>query len=48
MTTKNWGRRVIDSRGSHFRIESGSPLIGRDGAETFKIYAVNTFLHPRS
>ena len=41
MTTKNWGRRVIDSRGSHFRIESGSPLIGRDGAETFKIYAVN-------
>ena len=37
----NWGRRIIDSRGSHFRIESGSPLIGRDGAETFKIYAVN-------
>ena len=39
--TANWGRRIIDARGSHFRIESGSPLIGRDGAETFKIYAVN-------
>ena len=37
----NWGRRIIDSRGSHVRIESGSALIGRDGAETFKIYAVN-------
>lgn len=41
MAQKNWGRRYIDSRGSHFRIESGSPLVGRDGPETFKIYAVN-------
>ena len=38
---KNWARRVVDSRGSHFRIESGSPLIGLDGSETVKIYACN-------
>ena len=36
-----WARRYIDARGSHFRIESGSPLIGKDGPETVKIYAIN-------
>ena len=37
----NWGRRKIQSFGSHFRIESGSPLVGKDGPETVKIYATN-------
>ena len=33
MSEQNWGRRVVDSRGGHFRIETGSPRQGRDGPE---------------
>ena len=36
-----WARRVIDSRGGHFRIETGSPRVGRDGPEPTKIYSSN-------
>ncbi len=38
---KNYNRRVIDSRGAHFRIVSGDPLVGSTGAEVCKVYAVN-------
>ena len=41
MAEQNWGRRVIDSRGGHFRIETGSPRQGRDGPEPTKIYSSN-------
>lgn len=37
----NWARRVIDSRGSHFRMDTGSPKNGLDGPETAKIYCTN-------
>ena len=37
MAEQNWARRVVDSRGSHFRIESGSPRQGKDGPEPVKI-----------
>ena len=37
----NYGRKVVDSRGGHFRIVSGDPRVGRDGPETFKIYGSN-------
>ena len=36
-----WARRVVDSRGGHFRIETGSPRVGRDGPEPTKIYSSN-------
>lgn len=36
-----WARRIIDSRGGHFRIETGSPRVGRDGPEPTKIYSSN-------
>ena len=38
---ENYGRKVVDSRGGHFRIVSGDPRVGRDGPETFKIYGSN-------
>tara|TARA_B100000131_G_scaffold188014_1_gene180953 strand:+ start:2574 stop:4049 length:1476 start_codon:yes stop_codon:yes gene_type:complete len=38
---ENWGRRVIDSRGGHFRIDSGNPQQTLAGPETVKIYATN-------
>lgn len=38
---KNYRRRVIDSRGAHFRIDSGNPQIGLSDAEVVKIYAQN-------
>lgn len=38
---KNHARRVIDSRGSHFRIDSGNPQEGTQGPEVCKVYAVN-------
>jgi hypothetical protein len=38
---KNHKRRVIDSRGSHFRIDSGNPTEGATGAEVCKVYSVN-------
>ena len=41
MSEQNWGRRVVDSRGGHFRIETGSPRQGRDGPEPTKIYSSN-------
>ena len=41
MAEQNWGRRVVDSRGGHFRIETGSPRVGRDGPEPTKIYSSN-------
>ena len=41
MAEQNWGRRVVDSRGGHFRIETGSPRQGRDGPEPTKIYSSN-------
>ena len=29
MSAENtWARRVVDSRGGHFRIETGSPRVG--------------------
>ena len=36
-----WARRVVDSRGSHFRMDTGSPKNGLDGPETAKIYCSN-------
>jgi len=36
-----WARRIVDSRGGHFRIETGSPRVGRDGPEPTKIYSSN-------
>lgn len=36
---KNYKRRVIDSRGAHFRIDSGNPVEGLSGAEVCKVYA---------
>jgi len=36
---KNYKRRVIDSRGAHFRIDSGNPVEGLSGAEACKVYA---------
>ena len=39
--SQNYGRKVVDSRGGHFRIVSGDPRVGRDGPETFKLYASN-------
>ena len=42
MSAENtWARRVVDSRGGHFRIETGSPRVGRDGPEPTKIYSSN-------
>ena len=41
MAEQNWARRVVDSRGSHFRIESGSPRQGKDGPEPVKIVSQN-------
>ena len=41
MAEQNWARRVVDSRGSHFRIESGSPRQGKDGPEPYKIVSQN-------
>jgi len=38
---KNYKRRVIDSRGAHFRIDSGNPVEGLAGAEVYKIYAIS-------
>ncbi len=38
---ETWARRVVDSRGGHFRIETGSPRIGRDGPEPTKIVSQN-------
>jgi len=36
---KNYKRRVIDSRGAHFRIDSGNPVEGLSGPEVCKVYA---------
>ena len=36
---KNYKRRVIDSRGAHFRIDSGNPTEGLAGAEVYKVFA---------
>jgi len=41
MSEQNWGRRVVDSRGGHFRIDTGNPRQGRDGPEPTKIYSSN-------
>lgn len=38
---ENWARRTVDTRGGHFRIETGSPKQGRDGAEPTKIVSHN-------
>ena len=38
---KNHKRRVIDSRGAHFRIDSGNPTEGATGPEVCKVYSVN-------
>mgnify|MGYP003110377718 FL=1 len=38
---KNYKRRVIDSRGAHFRIDSGNPIEGAVGPEVCKVFAVN-------
>lgn len=38
---KNYARRVIDSRGAHFRIDSGNPQETEASAETFKVYSSN-------
>ena len=38
---KNHKRRVIDSRGSHFRIDSGNPTEGATGPEVCKVYSAN-------
>lgn len=38
---KNHKRRVIDSRGAHFRIDSGNPVEGTTGPEVCKVYSVN-------
>jgi hypothetical protein len=38
---KNYRRRVIDSRGAHFRIDSGNPQETGSGPEVCKVYAVN-------
>ena len=38
---KNHARRVIDSRGAHFRIDTGNPQESLAGPEAVKVYAVN-------
>jgi hypothetical protein len=38
---KNYARRVIDSRGAHFRIDTGNPQEGGSGPEVCKVYASN-------
>jgi hypothetical protein len=38
---KNYQRRVIDSRGAHFRIDTGNPTESLTGPEVCKVYAVN-------